>query len=191
MERKGQNASVSPPPGDAAEPTPFSSLQQELSQCTLSPGYPGCWASFNPQKSCSIDRVWESIIIIPILQMQKLRFKMMQCPQQVQHKITTCVHASSVAQLCPTLVTPWTWACQAPLSMEFSRQEYWSGLPCPPPGDLPDPGIEPASLALARGFFTIGPPYDPAIPLLGLCPGELKTGLNRHLDPNADSGTIH
>ena len=39
-----------------------------------------------------------------------------------------------------------TVACQAPLSMEFSRQEYWSGLPCPPPGDLPDPGIEPESL---------------------------------------------
>ena len=42
--------------------------------------------------------------------------------------------------------TPWIVACQAPLSMEFSRQEYWSGLPCPPPGDLPDPGIKPASL---------------------------------------------
>ena len=42
--------------------------------------------------------------------------------------------------------TPWTVACQAPLSMGFSRQEYWSGLPCPSPGDLPDPGIEPASL---------------------------------------------
>ena len=42
--------------------------------------------------------------------------------------------------------TPWTVAYQAPLSMEFSRQEYWSGLPHPPPGDLPDPGIEPASL---------------------------------------------
>ena len=43
--------------------------------------------------------------------------------------------------------TPWTVVCKAPLSMGFSRQEYWSGLPCPPPGDLPDPGIEPASLA--------------------------------------------
>ena len=42
-------------------------------------------------------------------------------------------------------VTPWTVACQAPLSMGFSRQEYWSGLPCPPPGDLPDPWIEPGS----------------------------------------------
>ena len=43
--------------------------------------------------------------------------------------------------------TPWTVACQAPLSMGFSRQEYWSGLSCPSPGDLPDPGIEPASPA--------------------------------------------
>ena len=45
-------------------------------------------------------------------------------------------------------VTPWTVAYQAPLSMEFSRQEYWSGLPFPSPGDLPDPGIEPRSPAL-------------------------------------------
>ena len=43
-------------------------------------------------------------------------------------------------------VTPWTAAHQAPLPMGFSRQECWSGLPCPPPGDLPDPGIEPTSL---------------------------------------------
>ena len=53
-----------------------------------------------------------------------------------------------VAKSCPTLVTPWTVAHQALLSMEFSRQEYWSGLPFPPPGDLPDPGIEPRSPAL-------------------------------------------
>ena len=45
-------------------------------------------------------------------------------------------------------VTPWTVASQAPLSMGFSRREYWSELPCPPPGDLPDPGIEPRSPAL-------------------------------------------
>ena len=45
------------------------------------------------------------------------------------------------------LATPWTVACQAPLSMGFSRQEYWRGLPCPPPGDLPKSGIEPASPA--------------------------------------------
>ena len=53
-----------------------------------------------------------------------------------------------VAQSCLTLVIPWTIAHQAPLSMEFSKQEYWSGLPLPPPGDLPDPGIEPGSPAL-------------------------------------------
>ena len=53
--------------------------------------------------------------------------------------------------------TTWTVASQAPLFMEFPRQDYWSGLPFPPPGDLPDPGIEPmclASPALAGRFFT-------------------------------------
>ena len=53
--------------------------------------------------------------------------------------------------------TPQTVAHQAPLSMGFSRQEYWSGLPCPPPGELPNPGNEPVSLispVLAGGFFT-------------------------------------
>ena len=52
------------------------------------------------------------------------------------------------------LVTPWTVAHLVPLSMGFSRQEYWSGLLCPPPGDLLEPGMEPAPLALADGFFT-------------------------------------
>ena len=58
----------------------------------------------------------------------------------------------------------WTLACQAPLPMEFSRQEHWSGVPFPTPRDLPDPGIEPTSLvspALAGGFFTTGPPGKP------------------------------
>ena len=53
-----------------------------------------------------------------------------------------------VAKSGPTLVTPWTVARQAPLSMGFSRQEYWSGLPSPSPADLPNPGIKPRSLAL-------------------------------------------
>ena len=64
-------------------------------------------------------------------------------------------------------VTPWTVAHQAPLSMGFSRQEYWSGLPFPTLGDLPNPGIEPMSLmspALTSGFFTGAlpgkPPWD-------------------------------
>ena len=54
-----------------------------------------------------------------------------------------------VAKLCDSFVTPWTVAHQAPLSMRFSRQEYWSRLPFPPPGDLPDPGIEPTSVSPA------------------------------------------
>ena len=53
-----------------------------------------------------------------------------------------------VAKLYPTLVTPWTVAHQAPLSIKFSRHEYWSRLPFPSPGDLPNPGIEPGSPAL-------------------------------------------
>ena len=61
-------------------------------------------------------------------------------------------------------VTPWSVAHQAPLSMGFSKQEYWSGLPCPPPGNLPNPGIETASPALAGGFFTTVPPVPPGTP---------------------------
>ena len=56
----------------------------------------------------------------------------------------------------------WPAMGQAPLSMGFSRQEFWSGLPFPPPGDLPHPGIEPGSLgslALAGGFFTTSAPW--------------------------------
>ena len=55
------------------------------------------------------------------------------------------------AKLCTTFATPWTVAHQSPLSMGFSRQEYWNGLPFPSPGDLPDPGIEPGSPALHGG----------------------------------------
>ena len=58
-------------------------------------------------------------------------------------------------------VTLWTTACQAPLSVGFSRQQYYSGLPGPPPGDLANPGIEPASPALAGRFFTAEPSGKP------------------------------
>ena len=61
-------------------------------------------------------------------------------------------------------VAPWTIACQAPLSTRFPRQEYWSGLPFPTPGGLPDPGIKPVSLvspALTGGFFTMRPVGSP------------------------------
>ena len=62
-------------------------------------------------------------------------------------------------------VTLWTVACQAPLSMGFYRPEYWSGLQCPPPGDLPDPGIEPVSLmspALAGEWSSTLPSGKPS-----------------------------
>ena len=60
-----------------------------------------------------------------------------------------------------SFATPWTMACQAPLSVGFSRQEYWSRLPFPSPRDLPNPGLEPMSLmplVLAGRFFTTGSP---------------------------------
>ena len=57
--------------------------------------------------------------------------------------------------------TPRAVACQASLSMGFPRHKYWSGLPFPLPGDLPDPGIEPESPVLAGGFFTTEPPGKP------------------------------
>ena len=57
--------------------------------------------------------------------------------------------------------TPWTVAHQSSLSMEFSRQEYWSGLPFPSPGDLPNPGIEPGSPALQADALSSEPPGKP------------------------------
>ena len=75
------------------------------------------------------------------------------------------VHACVQSRFsCVNSVTLWTVARQAPLSMGFSRREYWSGLPCPPPGDLPDPGIELTSLmspALQAGSLPLAPPGKP------------------------------
>ena len=71
-----------------------------------------------------------------------------------------------VTELCPTLETPQTVALQVPLSMGFPRQEYWSELPFPSPGDLPDPGIKPATSCVscvAGKFFTTEPPGKPQL----------------------------
>ena len=73
-----------------------------------------------------------------------------------------CICCCACVQSSLTLHDPWTIAHQAPLSMGFPRQEYWNGLPFPPPGDLPNPGIELTSLvspASAGRFFTTMPPY--------------------------------
>ena len=70
-----------------------------------------------------------------------------------------CFYASVSRSNCVQLfVTPWTVSCQAPLSMEFPRQEYWSGLPFPFPGDLPNPEIKPGSPALQVDSLPSKPP---------------------------------
>ena len=75
----------------------------------------------------------------------------------VHFDVSACMRAQSLS--CVWLfVTPQTWARQASLSMESSRQALWSGLPFPTPGDLSDPAIRPTSPALAGSFFTIVPP---------------------------------
>ena len=83
-------------------------------------------------------------------------------PRRGGQEDDACVLSHSVVP--NSSATPCAIARQAPLSGRFPRQEYWSGLPFPPPGHLPDPGIKPASLvspALAGGFFTTEPPRKP------------------------------
>ena len=85
------------------------------------------------------------------------------------------MHAKSLSRV-RLYVTLWAIACQAPLFMGFSRQEYWRGQPCPPPRDHPDPGIEPVSLtspALAGGFFTTSATWES--PLVGSARSVLKS----------------
>ena len=94
-----------------------------------------------------------------------------EAPQYIRQTLTdikgetdsNTIIVQSLAQSCPTLCNPWTVAHQAPLSMGFSRQEYWSGLPFPSPGDLPDPGIKPRSPALQEDALTSEPPGKPGV----------------------------
>ena len=78
-----------------------------------------------------------------------------------------CAHAQSL-QSCLTPCDPWTVPCQALLSMGFSRQEYWSGLPCPSPGNCPNPGIEPGSSALQVDCLIAELPRKPIITIISL-----------------------
>ena len=80
-------------------------------------------------------------------------------------KMNVCV-CVCVWSVMSDFVTLWAAACQTPLSMGFSRQEYWSGLPCPPPGDLPNPGTEPMSLTSPHwqvGSLPLEPPGKPLV----------------------------
>ena len=93
------------------------------------------------------------------------------CLAQVQTNVLTCF---SHVQL---FATPWTIACQALLSMGFSRQEYWSGLPFPSPADLPNPGVKPAShisSALARRFFTTSATWETYVAIISLSKRDLR-----------------
>ena len=67
----------------------------------------------------------------------------------------------SITKLCTILATPWTAACQAPMSIGFFRQEYWNGLPFPSPADILNPGIEPLSPALQADSLATESPWKP------------------------------
>ena len=92
-------------------------------------------------------------------------------------EITTAEHLTysdvvvQSLQLCPTLVTSWTVALQAPLSMEFPRQEYWTGLPFPSPGDLPEPGVKPGSLKLQVDSLTLWATREDEV----ICQSQMET----------------
>ena len=92
----------------------------------------------------------------------------------------------------------WTGACQAPLSMGFSKQEYWSGLPCPPPEDLPSPGNKPALLmspVSAGGFFTTGTTWEAHIRVINLTKRYFAImqicNLPRRMNSLAPCSTLH
>ena len=85
-----------------------------------------------------------------------------------------CMHVCSAVS---NSATPWTLAHQVPPFRRFPRQEYWNGWPFPSPGDLPDPEIEPTSLALADGFFTTEPPGKPFLQSINV-PKSLTVSIN-------------
>ena len=98
-------------------------------------------------------------------------------PQKVRHDWATFLYVLSRFSHVQLFVTPWTVAHQCPLSMRFPRLEYWSGLPLPSPGNLPDPGIKPGSPTLQAESLPSEPPSK-------LCQWERK-------DPGANWSTLH
>ena len=99
------------------------------------------------------DRVTNTIFTIQsdisIISVSSLKNTFLNClKKRVQDLFSSCNTHVQLLSLVRLFETPWTVACVAPLSVGFCRQEYWSGLPFSPPGDLPNPGIEPRSPAL-------------------------------------------
>ena len=114
-------------------------LSMDFSREEFFPGFPGKnWQPIPSPEDC-LDPGME--LRFPASQVNSL-------PSEPPRKPYFWHGVALVSKSWLTLLTPWTVACQAPLSMGFFRQEYWSGLPFPSPGDLPNPGIEPRSPAL-------------------------------------------
>ena len=133
----------------------------------LVPQFPNCetnthsmvllcgYSSWDCRESDMTEHAHNTILILP--RVSKVPWTVLFYPS------SACVHACCLFSCVWLFDTLWTVARQAPLSMGFSRQGHWSGLPCSPPGDLPDQGIEPASLmssALAGGFFTTSTTWE-------------------------------
>ena len=91
------------------------------------------------------------------LHVMTLSYKSKQCIYSILSLIRSFLNFMCVLSCVLLFATPWTVVCQSPLYMEFSKQGYWSGLLFPIPADLPNPGMELASLALTGGFFTTVP----------------------------------
>ena len=108
-----------------------------------------------PSHLCPCAQVASLCLLIPSCPF-KDTFPWTQHPPSIQDDLTLSVHVGAHSVMSSAFVTPWTIAYQAPLSMGFSRQEYWNRLSSPPPENLPDPKIKPVSLAspsLAGRFF--------------------------------------
>ena len=104
-------------------------------------------------------QVWRDLVILVEHSYRRMRCQVAQWSSYFSFHVCVLSHFSHVQ----FFATPWTVISQAPLSMGFSRQEYWSGLPCPPPRDLHDAGIEPKCLmspALAGRFFTTSATWE-------------------------------
>ena len=100
--------------------------------------------------------IWHSMLRFP-----KFLNDFLNCYFKVYSLLQSSMRVCSVASAVSDFVTLWTVAFQAPLSMGFSRQECWSGFPCPPPADLPGPGVKPASPVLQVDSLTTEPLEKP------------------------------
>ena len=133
-------------PGHPAHPDPGEESNQQQADRHSS------W----PEKACSEALTQGCVLSCSVVSKKKKK-------KTQRNDYHDCLPAASCLCHVRLCETPWTVAPRAPLSLGFSRREYWSGLPCPPPGDLPDPGIRPVSLispALAGGFFSPGSTWE-------------------------------